>query len=74
MYGRHQEARHACQGHLPRDRQERPHPDRILYLAVRKKILRDVFERPLGKLLLENHLVRVMGFDPKEEVIIQWIE
>lgn len=49
-------------------------PDRILYLAVRKKVLRDVFNKPLGKLLLEEHLVRVIAFDPKEEVIVRWID
>lgn len=45
----------------------RTDPDRVLYLAVRKKTLRDVFGKPLGKLLLESHLVH-------EEVIVQWID
>ena len=47
-------------------------PDRILYLAVSKDVLRDIFEEPLGKLLPENNLVRVIGFDPQAEVIIKW--
>lgn len=35
-------------------------------------VLRDVFEQPLGELLLEKHLVQVVGFDPNTEVIVQW--
>ncbi len=48
-------------------------PDRILYLAVRQKTLRDIFEKSLGKLLLAEHLVRLITFDPDEEAIVQWI-
>jgi hypothetical protein len=48
-------------------------PERLLYLAVPKNILSDIFEEPLGKLLLKKNLVKVFGFDPKEEVIVQWI-
>ena len=47
-------------------------PDRVLYLAVPKNIL-DLFEQPLGELLLKNHLAQVIGFDPQTEVIVQWI-
>ncbi len=48
-------------------------PERLLYLAVPKNILRDIFEESLGKLLLKKKFVKVIGFDPKEEVIVQWI-
>lgn len=47
-------------------------PDRALFLAVPQFILQDVFEQPLGELLIENNLVQVMGFDPDEEIIVQW--
>ena len=47
-------------------------PNRALYLAVPKDVL-DIFEQPLGKLLLKNNLARVIGFDPQAEVILQWI-
>jgi len=47
-------------------------PQRVLYLAVPQDVL-DIFERPLGKLLLKNHLAQVVGFDPQTEVIVQWI-
>lgn len=48
-------------------------PERILYLAVTKNILNDVFEEPIGKLLLKNGRVKVIAFDPRMEVIVKWI-
>jgi hypothetical protein len=36
-------------------------------------VLRDVFEKPLGQLLFKNQLVEVLGFDPDEAVIVEWI-
>lgn len=48
-------------------------PNRVLYLAVTEDILRNVFDEPLGKLLLKNNLAQVMGFDPQAEVIVEWI-
>lgn len=48
-------------------------PNRVLYLAVTEDILRNIFDEPLGKLLLKNNLAQVMGFDPQAEVIVEWI-
>jgi hypothetical protein len=48
-------------------------PQRTLYLAVPQKVLLDIFEEPLGKLLLKNNRVQLFGFDPRTEVIVQWI-
>jgi hypothetical protein len=48
-------------------------PDRLLYLAVPKDVVRDIFEEPIGQLLLKNELVRVVGFDPEEEVLTKWM-
>jgi hypothetical protein len=47
-------------------------PDRVLYLAVPEKILLDIFDEPLGRLLLKNNRIRLVGFEPRKEVIIQW--
>ena len=47
-------------------------PNRVLYLAVPTDVL-DIFEQPLGELLLKNHLAQVIGFDPQAEVIVRWI-
>jgi hypothetical protein len=48
-------------------------PDRVLYLAVPQEILAELFEEPIGQLLLRNNRVRLIVFDPQQEVILQWI-
>lgn len=49
-------------------------PDRTLYLAVRESTYADIFEEPIGEVLLENQRVRLIVFDPRQEVIVKWIE
>ncbi len=51
----------------------RTEPDRILYLAIREAVYNDVFEEPIGTILLENRRVRLIVFDPHAEVIVKWI-
>jgi hypothetical protein len=48
-------------------------PARILYLAVRQAVFEDLFEEPIGQLLLRNQRVRLVVFDSTKEVINQWI-
>ena len=48
-------------------------PHRLLYLAIPKEILRDIFEEPIGRLLLRNQRVRLLVFDSGQEVVLQWI-
>ena len=48
-------------------------PQRMLYFAVPQFVIREVFEQPLGELLLKNKLIQVIGFDPQLEVIVEWI-
>ncbi len=52
---------------------KRKEPDRILYLAIRQAVFIDLFEEPLGELLLENQRVRLIVFNQKTEEIIKWI-
>jgi len=47
--------------------------DRILYLAVPQNIIQDIFEQPLGQILLKHKLAQLISFDPQKEVIRQWI-
>ncbi|MDB5323643.1 MAG: XisH protein [Phycisphaerales bacterium] len=47
-------------------------PDRILFLAVSIDVWRDIFEEPIGELLLAKKRLRVLVFDPKEEEILRW--
>jgi hypothetical protein len=51
----------------------RTEPDRVLYLAIREAVFVDVFEEPIGQVLLENQRVRLIVFDPQKEVIVKWI-
>jgi hypothetical protein len=48
-------------------------PDRVLYLAVPEIAMQTVFDPPLGQLLLQNGIVRLIGFDPVAEEIVRWI-
>ncbi len=48
-------------------------PERDLYLAVNEETFANLFEEPIGKLLLANRRVRLLVFDPLAEVIRQWI-
>jgi hypothetical protein len=48
-------------------------PERKLYIAVREATFLDLFEEPLGKLLLANQRVYLIVFNPETEAIIKWI-
>jgi len=52
---------------------ERTEPDRVLYLAIIKAVFFDLFEEPIGQLLLENKRIKLIVFDPHSEEIIKWI-
>lgn len=47
-------------------------PERILYLAVSEEIFVDLFEEPIGQLLLTKQQLRLVVFDPTTEVIRTW--
>jgi len=48
-------------------------PDRTLYLAVHAVIYVDLFEGPIGSLLLKNSRVQLMVFDPNKDEVMKWI-
>lgn len=48
-------------------------PSRALYLAIPSRVAEDLFEEPIGRLLLKNRRLKLLSFDPKQEVIQQWI-
>jgi hypothetical protein len=48
-------------------------PDYLLYLAVTTKAFHNIFEIEIGQLLLENQIVRLIVFNPFDEVITKWI-
>jgi hypothetical protein len=51
----------------------RTEPDRVLYLAIREDVFIDLFEEPIGSILLENQRLRLIVFNPQTEVILKWI-
>ena len=52
---------------------ERTEPERRLYLAITKAVFFDLFDEPIGQILIENQRVKLIVFDPKTEEIIKWI-
>ncbi len=52
---------------------ERTEPERKVYLAMHEEAFLEVFEAPLGLLLLEDYKLALMIFDNQEEVILKWI-
>lgn len=48
-------------------------PDRILYLAIRQDTFVEVFQDPIGEILLENKRLKLLVFDEIKEEIRQWI-
>jgi len=48
-------------------------PDRMLFIGIRNAIFVDVFQEPIGKVLLDNQRLKLVVFDPEQEVIIKWI-
>ena len=47
--------------------------DRELYLAVHRGVYADVFEEPLGRLLIDNGHLRLLVFDEHKEEVFRWI-
>lgn len=58
---------------LYRSVMSRTEPDRLLYLAVHEEVYTDIFDEPLGQLLIEDYQLRLMVFDLNEEVVLKWI-
>jgi hypothetical protein len=49
------------------------HPGWTLFLAVPEAALRDVFDEPIGLLMIRDLSIQILGFDPAGEVITRWI-
>jgi len=48
-------------------------PDRTLYLAIREAVFTDIFEEEIGKMLLDRNVLKLVTFNPEQEVITRWI-
>lgn len=47
-------------------------PDRILYLAIPAEVYHDLFEEPIGQLLISTRHIHLLVFEPEQEVLLQW--
>jgi hypothetical protein len=52
---------------------KRYYPAHTLYLAVTDTIQKTVFEEEAGLTLIEDGIIRLVTFNVKDEVILQWI-
>lgn len=50
----------------------RTYPDYSLYLAVNDVVFYSLFEEPIGQLMIEDEHLKLIVFDPDQEVILQW--
>lgn len=48
-------------------------PDRVLFLAVREQVYLDIFEEPIGRMLLDNKRVRLVVVDATRREVVRWI-
>jgi hypothetical protein len=48
-------------------------PERELYLAVSEDVRTEVFESGVARLLLARQVRRLVSYDPRRKVIVQWI-
>ena len=46
---------------------------RVLYLAIKQSAYQEIFEEPIGQILLKRKIINLVVFDEKKEVILQWI-
>ncbi|WP_449417529.1 element excision factor XisH family protein [Phormidium nigroviride] len=51
---------------------EEQQPERVIYLAIPVNVFRDIFAEPIGELLLRTTDLRLLVFDPRKEVIVEW--
>ena len=49
-------------------------PDRTLYLAIRREIYVSFFSEEIVRVVLADGLIKLIVFDPVQEVITQWID
>lgn len=51
---------------------ERIELDRLLYLAIDNITFANLFVDSIGELLLEDKIIKLLIFDPKQKVILKW--
>jgi hypothetical protein len=49
-------------------------PERLLYLAVHQEVYINFFSEEIVQIILDDGLIKILVFDPLQEVITQWID
>ena len=52
---------------------EREDPDRVLYLAVPEDAYENFFRSPFMQIAIEEFKLLLIVYEPKKEIIVQWI-
>ncbi len=52
---------------------EEKEPERELFLAVRESVFVEVFQEPIGEILIRKGELRLVVFDKTKEEILRWI-
>ena len=47
--------------------------ERVLYLAIKESAYQEIFEEPIGKILINRKIIILLVFEPRKESILQWI-
>jgi len=58
---------------LYRNVMRKTEPDRQLFLAVPELAFVELFEEPVGQLLIEEEQLRIIVFDPQKSEIKKWV-
>ncbi|MDM8528687.1 element excision factor XisH family protein [Anaerolineales bacterium HSG24] len=48
-------------------------PQRVIYLAIPLYSYKGIFQEPLGQLMIRQEQLKLIVFDERQEVIVQWI-
>lgn len=46
---------------------------RTLYIAIHDEVFTEIFEEPVGRMIIEDYQIPLIVFDPQTEVILRWI-
>ena len=53
---------------------EREDPDRVLYLAVPENAYETFFRSPFMRIAIEEFQLLLIVYEPKKEIVVQWIK
>jgi hypothetical protein len=52
---------------------EETEPERLIYLAISSMVYEDLFQEPIGQMVIRRQRLRLIVFEPQKGVLIRWI-